>query len=86
MLPLFWCPPGSSAHLFICAIDLADTNTVAKLALAFGVEAATLLGETSSNSVPVADWSTKAAGLYVPFEPTVPGHPEMIGGYHPEYR
>ena len=27
----------------------------------------------------------KAAGLYIPFADTVPGHPEMAGGYHPEH-
>ena len=61
----------------------AYTNTVAKLALAFAVEAASVLGVSAD--YPTVDWQQKSVGLFVPFEPTVPGHPELAGGYHPEY-
>lgn len=61
----------------------AYTNQVTKLALEFAVEAAGVLGITAD--VPTADWTAKAQGLYIPFEEVVPGHPEMKGGYHPEY-
>ena len=42
----------------------AYTNTVVKIALAFAVEAAAVLGETAP-----PEWAAVAAGLIVPFEP-----------------
>jgi protein-glucosylgalactosylhydroxylysine glucosidase len=59
--------------------DSAYTNYVTKLALEFGVEAGAALGE----EVP-PQWAEQAAGVHIPFSDTVPGHPEMEGGYHPE--
>ena len=67
------------ALTFIDAYCSSYTNTVARLALEFGVEAAGVLGESEPS-----EWTTIANGLVIPFDPVVPGHPEMKGGYHPE--
>jgi hypothetical protein len=31
-------------------------------------------------------WATVAAGLSLEVAPVVPNHPELQGGYHPEYK
>jgi trehalose/maltose hydrolase-like predicted phosphorylase len=58
----------------------AYTNAVVKLALEFAVTAAGILDIPSP-----PEWGEVAAGLAIPFNITVPGHPEFQGGYHPEY-
>ena len=50
----------------------AYTNTVVKIALAFAVEAAAVLGETAP-----PEWAAVAAGLIVPFEPEAGSIPEF---------
>jgi len=58
----------------------AYTNAVVRIALEFAVDVGQLLRLPTK-----AAWADVAAGLKIPFEPTVPNHPELKGGYHPEY-
>ena len=59
----------------------AYTNAAAIIALSFATEAATVLGKTADPA-----WATVAAGLSLEVAPDVPNHPELKGGYHPEYK
>ncbi len=59
----------------------AYTNAIARIALEFAVEAAMQVTGTAGDPL----WATVAAGLPVPLSPTVPGFPDLKGGFHPEY-
>lgn len=58
----------------------AYTNAVVKIALDFAIEASKIVGDTAPTL-----WANVSTGLEIPFCPSVPGHPELKGGYHPEY-
>jgi protein-glucosylgalactosylhydroxylysine glucosidase len=64
------------------------TNRQARVTLSFAAEAAAILGYTAdpppAGSV-YADFAQKGKGLAIPFADTVPGRPDLKGGYHPEY-
>eukprot|EP00729_Bicosta_minor_P024818 gene24818-10961_t len=56
------------------------TNNVVRTTLTFASEAAKVLGF----EVP-EKWAEIVAGIVIPFAETVPGHPTLKGGYHPEF-
>jgi trehalose/maltose hydrolase-like predicted phosphorylase len=56
----------------------AYTNAAATIGLNFATEAAGVLGKKAN---PL--WATVAKGLTLKVVDTVPGHPELKGGYHP---
>jgi len=58
------------------------TNAVARITLAFAAEAAAELGYSGSA---YAHFAAVAKGLVIPYAGEVPGRPDLVGGYHPEY-
>jgi hypothetical protein len=58
----------------------AYTNAVARIALEFAAEAAARVG-----AAPDPLWRAVAAGLPIPYAASVPGRPDLSGGYHPEF-
>jgi hypothetical protein len=64
--------------------DSAYTNAVAAIALSFAAEAAAELGHAPAPCYD--DFRRKAAGLVILVDDAVPTRPDLVGGYHPEYR
>jgi trehalose/maltose hydrolase-like predicted phosphorylase len=58
------------------------TNFVAQITLDFAVEAARELGHTGAA---YSKFEAQAKGIRIPTADTVPGRPDLEGGYHPEY-
>ena len=56
------------------------TNNVVKVTLSFATEAAKVLNVDAP-----PEWKAIEDGIVILWNETVPGHPEMTGGYHPEH-
>ena len=63
--------------------DSAYVNAVARIALSFAAEAAAVLGYEGAV---YDDFAAKAAGIVNLVVQDVPTRPDLVGGYHPEYR
>ena len=66
-----------NGHLFC---NSRYTNAAAAIALNFATEAAGVLGKTADPA-----WMEVADGLALKVSDDIPLHPELTGGYHPEY-